>query len=113
MNPNQHIVDVSKLIFRYGAAEVLHEISFSLNKGGIIGLLGPNGAGSSGAQVQKFQRDRSFEARVEGAINSRHASASQLRDDLIRTYQLAYHRGISLRAEGQYFSDRTAAPSYH
>src|SRR4030095_9347707 len=47
MSPNQHIVDVSKLIFRYGATEVLHEISFSLNKGEIIGLLGPNGAGKS------------------------------------------------------------------
>src|SRR5262245_36273384 len=47
MNPNQQIVDVSKLIFRYGATEVLHEISFSLNKGEIIGLLGPNGAGKS------------------------------------------------------------------
>jgi ABC-2 type transport system ATP-binding protein len=47
MNPNQHIVEVSKLVFRYGTTEVLHEISFSLNKGEIIGLLGPNGAGKS------------------------------------------------------------------
>jgi len=47
MNRNQHIVEVSKLVFRYGTTEVLHEISFSLNKGEIIGLLGPNGAGKS------------------------------------------------------------------
>ena len=41
------IVEVSDLIFRYGGAEVLHSISFRLNKGEIVGLLGPNGAGKS------------------------------------------------------------------
>ena len=41
------IVDVSNLIFSYGSTEILHSISFRLNKGEIIGLLGPNGAGKS------------------------------------------------------------------
>ena len=41
------IVIVDKLVFSYGAVEVLHEISFSLNKREIVGLLGPNGAGKS------------------------------------------------------------------
>src|SRR5215475_5280137 len=40
-------VEVEKLIFRYNHVEVLHEISFKLNKGEIVGLLGPNGAGKS------------------------------------------------------------------
>jgi ABC-2 type transport system ATP-binding protein len=40
-------VEVEKLIFRYDHVEVLHEISFNLNKGEIVGLLGPNGAGKS------------------------------------------------------------------
>jgi len=44
---NPPIVDVSNLVFKYGGAEVLHSISFHLNKGEIIGLLGPNGAGKS------------------------------------------------------------------
>jgi ABC-2 type transport system ATP-binding protein len=44
---NQRIVEVDRLVFRYGHAEVLHEISFSLNRGEIVGLLGPNGAGKS------------------------------------------------------------------
>ena len=41
------IVVVDKLVFSYGAVEVLHEISFSLDKREIVGLLGPNGAGKS------------------------------------------------------------------
>jgi len=44
---NPPIVDVSNLVFKYGGAEVLHSISFHLNKSEIIGLLGPNGAGKS------------------------------------------------------------------
>jgi ABC-2 type transport system ATP-binding protein len=40
-------VEVENLIFRYDRVEVLHEISFKLNKGEIVGLLGPNGAGKS------------------------------------------------------------------
>jgi ABC-2 type transport system ATP-binding protein len=41
------IVDVKNLVFRYNGTEVLHSISFTLNKGQIVGLLGPNGAGKS------------------------------------------------------------------
>jgi ABC-2 type transport system ATP-binding protein len=44
---SEPLVDVRDLVFRYGATEVLHSISFRLNKGEIIGLLGPNGAGKS------------------------------------------------------------------
>jgi len=44
---SEAIVDINNLVFRYGATEVLHSISFRLNKGEIIGLLGPNGAGKS------------------------------------------------------------------
>jgi ABC-2 type transport system ATP-binding protein len=47
MNPNEPIVDIRNLVFRYGGSEVLHSISFSLNPGQIVGLLGPNGAGKS------------------------------------------------------------------
>ncbi len=44
---SQAVVEVENLVFRYGPTEVLHQISFNLNKGEIVGLLGPNGAGKS------------------------------------------------------------------
>jgi ABC-2 type transport system ATP-binding protein len=41
------IVEFDKVVFRYDSTEVLHEISFRLLPGEVIGLLGPNGAGKS------------------------------------------------------------------
>ncbi|MCH5277081.1 MAG: LPS export ABC transporter ATP-binding protein [Desulfovibrionaceae bacterium] len=36
-----------KLCKRFGAREVVHEVSLSMNQGEIVGLLGPNGAGKT------------------------------------------------------------------
>jgi ABC-2 type transport system ATP-binding protein len=41
------IVQFSGVAFCYEGANVLHDISFALHKGEIIGLLGPNGAGKT------------------------------------------------------------------
>ena len=38
---------IENLRFSYGAAEVLHEISFSLEAGEFVSVLGPNGVGKS------------------------------------------------------------------
>ncbi len=40
-------MEFKKVAFSYEYTEVLHEISFTLGKGEIVGLLGPNGAGKS------------------------------------------------------------------
>lgn len=41
------MVQFEQVVFSYDRVEVLHNISFSLKKGEIVGLLGPNGAGKT------------------------------------------------------------------
>jgi ABC-2 type transport system ATP-binding protein len=43
----ESIVAFDKVVFSYGGAPVLHDISFRLHKGEVVGLLGPNGAGKT------------------------------------------------------------------
>lgn len=41
------ILDVRDLGFRYGEKEVLHDISFSADRGSVVSILGPNGVGKT------------------------------------------------------------------
>ena len=41
------LIEVDQLCKNYGAQKAVHQVSFSLNKGEIVGFLGPNGAGKS------------------------------------------------------------------
>jgi ABC-2 type transport system ATP-binding protein len=41
------MIAFDRVVFRYDYTEVLHQISFNLQRGEIVGLLGPNGAGKS------------------------------------------------------------------
>jgi ABC-2 type transport system ATP-binding protein len=41
------VVEFHQVVFCYDRTEVLHQVSFRLYKGEIVGLLGPNGAGKS------------------------------------------------------------------
>jgi ABC-2 type transport system ATP-binding protein len=41
------VVEFERVVFSYNQIEVLHEVTFHLRKGEVVGLLGPNGAGKS------------------------------------------------------------------
>jgi len=41
------MIEVSKLVKRYGPERAVDEISFEVKKGEVLGFLGPNGAGKS------------------------------------------------------------------
>jgi ABC-type multidrug transport system ATPase subunit len=47
MSVLEPIVAFTNVVFSYGRGEVLHSISFELNRGEVSGLLGPNGAGKT------------------------------------------------------------------
>ncbi|HDD24848.1 MAG TPA: ATP-binding cassette domain-containing protein, partial [Chloroflexi bacterium] len=41
------MIDVSNLSKSYGAVQALHDVTFHIDAGEIVGLLGPNGAGKT------------------------------------------------------------------
>src|SRR4026209_2098614 len=41
------MIQVDNLTKRYGLVEAIHDVSFNVDKGRIVGFLGPNGAGKS------------------------------------------------------------------
>lgn len=41
------MIEIQHLIKRYGEKTVLDDVSFSVDKGEIVGFLGPNGAGKT------------------------------------------------------------------
>ncbi len=62
------MIEVRDLTKRYGAVEALRGVSFSVDRGKVIGLLGPNGAGKSTAMriITGYLAPTSGSATVDG-----------------------------------------------
>ena len=42
-----HVIEVQNLVVTYRDEPVIHNISFTFEKGKLVGIVGPNGAGKS------------------------------------------------------------------
>lgn len=43
----EHVIEVHRLVKRYGPTDVVHDVSFDVRRGELFGLLGTNGAGKT------------------------------------------------------------------
>jgi branched-chain amino acid transport system ATP-binding protein len=81
---SEAILDVKNMIFAYGKTEVIHGISFHIDKGEIVTLIGANGAGKSTTlnTVVGLQRVRSGEIVYKGRDITKTQPQSLVRDGL-------------------------------
>ncbi|MEL0130353.1 MAG: ATP-binding cassette domain-containing protein, partial [Betaproteobacteria bacterium] len=47
MNSDEPLIALDSVSKRYGSKEIIHDISFDVKRGEIVGFLGPNGAGKT------------------------------------------------------------------
>ncbi|MGY8961678.1 MAG: ATP-binding cassette domain-containing protein, partial [Alphaproteobacteria bacterium] len=62
------MIEIDDLVKRFGVAVAVDHVSFSVERGEVLGFLGPNGAGKSTTMkmISGFLTPTSGTARVEG-----------------------------------------------
>src|SRR5688500_2747376 len=67
------MIEVDNLVKRYGTVPVIHNVSFKVEKGEILGFLGPNGAGKSTTMkiISCFMPQTSGTVKVSGLDTAR------------------------------------------
>jgi branched-chain amino acid transport system ATP-binding protein len=75
------MLEVDKLVVRYGAVEALHGLSLRVNKGEVVTLIGANGAGKTTTlrAISGVVRAASGSIRLEGAEISRRPAHEMVR----------------------------------
>ncbi|OGL14115.1 MAG: hypothetical protein A3F92_12290 [Candidatus Rokubacteria bacterium RIFCSPLOWO2_12_FULL_71_22] len=86
----EEILDVRGVTKRFGGLTVLHDVSFTVGRGDIVGLIGPNGAGKTTLFniVTGFLRPTAGEIRVHGQRATGASPARIARMGLTRTFQI-------------------------
>ena len=73
------VLDVEKVSYSYGSrAPVLHEVTFFVNAGEIVGLVGPNGSGKSTLIKLVFNLLQLKEGSIRINGNSHQAKAARV-----------------------------------
>lgn len=81
------LLEVKGLHAGYGTAEVLHNVSFDIKKGGVTSILGPNGAGKSTTFKAVFQLLNIYKGKVYLFGNDITGMATK---DIFNKYNVAY-----------------------
>jgi branched-chain amino acid transport system ATP-binding protein len=82
-------LEVTDVCMAFGGAQVLSDVSLSVEPGGVTGLIGPNGAGKTTLfnVVSGLLAPRSGRVMIDGREVTRAGPAARARRGLARTYQ--------------------------
>ncbi len=92
------ILEVERLVRRFGGVAAVDGASFTVRRGSITGLIGPNGAGKSTALsvISGFMEPGGGAVRFDGADVTGRPAHELARRGLVRTFQLAREfRGLT------------------
>ena len=72
MSNQPTLISVESVTKRYGSKEIIHNISFDVKKGEIIGVIGKNGAGKSTLLkvLSKITKPTEGTIEIEGRVSS-------------------------------------------
>ena len=90
MNSNT-ILEVKNLSKSYGGVKAVNNVSFSVNKGEIVGLIGPNGAGKTTSfnAIAGTEKPTSGEVFLNGENVTGRSTEQLYHRGLLRTFQLS------------------------
>jgi branched-chain amino acid transport system ATP-binding protein len=83
------VLEVTDVCMAFGGAQVLSDVSLSVEQGGVTGLIGPNGAGKTTLfnVVSGLLAPRSGRVMIDGREVTKAGPAARARRGLARTYQ--------------------------
>ncbi|HEY6426518.1 MAG TPA: ABC transporter ATP-binding protein [Acidimicrobiales bacterium] len=83
------VLEVTDVYMAFGGAQVLSDVSLSVEPGGVTGLIGPNGAGKTTLfnVVSGLLAPRSGRVMIDGREVTKAGPAARARRGLARTYQ--------------------------